>query len=113
MVRTDALHEMAADLGAEVARNFALLYLDMLDDRLEKLRTALAADDPAATLTSAVSLHTASWMVGADGMAEAVRGLADLARRQDLAGARHTLPALEELVPAVALALRQAISDLT
>lgn len=112
MVPTHALHDMAADLGADVARDFAGLYLAALDGRVNRLRDALAGADTAEAYAAAVSLYTASWMVGARDLADAAHGLAESARSGDLEGARSGLDPVEARIPGAVAAIELVVSEL-
>lgn len=112
MTPLHTLHDMAADLGADVARDFADLYLAALDGRMHRLRDALVSDDTAGTYTAAVSLYTASWMVGAQELADAAHDVAESARSGDLEGARSGMPPLECRVEPAVAAIRAAVSEL-
>ena len=112
MVPNHALHDMAADLGADVARDFAGLYLDALEGRIHRLRHALARADTDEAYTAAVSLYTASWMVGAQSLAEAAHGVAESARSGDLEGARSLLPPVEDQIPGSVAGITHAVSEL-
>lgn len=112
MVPNHALHDMAADLGADVARGFAALYLDALDGRVQRLRCALDAADTAEAHSAAVSLYTASWMVGAQEMAAAAHSVAESARSGDLEDARAGLAPVEAGVPSSVAEVTLAVSEL-
>ncbi|WP_043502768.1 hypothetical protein [Georgenia sp. SUBG003] len=112
MVPNHALHDMAADLGADVARDFAGLYLDALAGRVNRLRHALAGADTDEAYTAAVSLYTASWMVGAQDLADAAHGLAESARSGDLEGARSLLAPVEDRVAGSVAGITLAVSEL-
>lgn len=107
-----ALHDMAADLGPDVAKDFADLYLSALDGRIERLRHALLSDDTAEAYTAAVSLYTASWMVGAQDLAAAAHDVAESARSGDLQGARTGLPAVDSRIAPAVAAILLAVSEL-
>jgi cobalamin biosynthesis protein CobD/CbiB len=112
MVPNHALQDMAADLGADVARDFAGLYLDALAGRVNRLKYALASADTDEAYTAAVSLYTASWMVGAKDLADAAHGVAESARCGDLEGARSRLVPVEDRIPGSVAGITLAVSEL-
>jgi HPt (histidine-containing phosphotransfer) domain-containing protein len=112
MIPVHTLHDMAVDLGADVARDFADLYLTALEGRIDRLRCAIASSDTAEAHAAAVSLYSASWMVGAHELADAAYAVAESARSSDLEGMRSGLPPVEACIDSSVADIRLALSEL-
>ena len=80
-------------------------YLDLLDARVQHLTDALAGADVEAAHVLALSLHSASAMIGAQALADVARALATQLRSGALAAARLALCEVAVLATATARAL--------
>jgi HPt (histidine-containing phosphotransfer) domain-containing protein len=75
---TEALARLEEQLGdADVLCRFLRRYVDMLDQRLERLDHALRAEDRAAWMDAALSLKASSSMACAQALAEHTAALQD------------------------------------
>ncbi len=80
-------------------------YLELLEDRVEQVRDHLAARNFMSAHVALLSLESTSVMVGADGLAQAVRQLRDAVEQGD----RNSMP---DRLSAVVLAADQARQNL-
>lgn len=104
-----ALQTLGRDLGDDAAHEFAATYAAMLEDRVSRLDSSVAAGDLEEAYVAALSLHSASAMVGAQALAETAATVAAALRRRDPApalSARGSLAALAEQTRACLAALR-------
>jgi hypothetical protein len=99
------LAELAQDVGEQAARRFADQYRDALDRRLDRITRAIADRSAPAAYQAAISLATASAMVGATSLARSAWALGHDAVRHGTLPPAETLHELERLAHATAIAL--------
>ncbi|KAE8764179.1 hypothetical protein [Georgenia thermotolerans] len=99
------LSDLSEDLGAVAVCSFVRRYLDLLDGRVRDLTAALTGADVETAEVVALSLHTASAMIGAQALADVARTLAAQLRAGALATARLALGEVSALAMATAQAL--------
>lgn len=99
------LSDLSEDLGAAAVCSFVRRYLDLLDGRVRDLTAALTGADVEAAEVVALSLHSASAMIGAQALTDVARALATQLRAGALATARLALGEVTALAAATAQAL--------
>ncbi|GAA1634911.1 Hpt domain-containing protein [Georgenia ruanii] len=99
------LSALSDDLGAAAVCSFVRRYLDLLDGRVRDLTAALAGRDVEAAQVVALSLHSASAMIGAEALADVARALATQLRTGAVTAARLALCDVPSLARATAQAL--------
>lgn len=73
---TDALRRLGEELGdADMLCGFIRRYVAMLDERIERLERALAAQDHEDWMDAVLSLKTSSALAGAQALADLTSGL--------------------------------------
>lgn len=104
------LQRLVTDLRSEAAvSRIAQRFLDLLPERMDRLRRAVAAGEVDAALEVSLSLAVTAATLGGRALHDVMREVESRLGRRDLASASQLLPAAQQAASALATALRQAL----
>lgn len=109
VVNQRVLAELCQDIGSNATRDFVRGFLAMLDGRVTRLRDALADHELETARVAAMSMHSASVMVGAEQLAEVAKELLAALAADDYDGACTVTVELFVLAAATRVALRDLV----